>query len=181
MRANVGADCALSTPNTLLLGPAKNIVPRTAIKANGEGARTCAGQRSTGARREMAYTTLLIEARQCRSHKARLVIAKLDRLSRNLAFVCDTHGIRCGVRSHSPTSSPFTFCAVKQRILRGGARYRAAWPTVSRPACSLIEFRSRNATSRQLRAGGGALCAEACLAIPKMRPQLFPKRAQAAS
>ena len=33
------------------------------------------------------YTTVLIEARQCRSHKARLVIAKLDRPSRNLAFV----------------------------------------------------------------------------------------------
>ena len=45
-----------------------------------------------------------------------------------LSLRCDAHGIRCGVRSHSPTSSPFTFCAVKQRILRGGARYRAAWP-----------------------------------------------------
>jgi hypothetical protein len=74
------------------------------------------------------YTTLLIEARQCRSHKARLVIAKLDRLSRNLAFVATLMESGVEFVAIRPTSSLFTFCAVKQRILRGGARYRAAWP-----------------------------------------------------
>ena len=34
----------------------------------------------------------------CRKHKARLVIAKLDRLSRNLAFVATLMEFGCGVR-----------------------------------------------------------------------------------
>jgi DNA invertase Pin-like site-specific DNA recombinase len=34
----------------------------------------------------------------CKRQKARLVIAKLDRLSRNLAFIAALDGERCGVR-----------------------------------------------------------------------------------
>jgi DNA invertase Pin-like site-specific DNA recombinase len=33
----------------------------------------------------------------CKRHKAKLVIAKLDRLSRNLAFIATLNGFRCGV------------------------------------------------------------------------------------